>query len=266
MLLAVVLFLLPILALVVVAVRVLRVRRTIGRGRRRRGLRPDRLGRRILRGVTGAGVAQVTVVRAATPIAAGITVATGLAAAATRTFGATSVRHVLGVLVDRGVVLGAGERRQGGTHQGGHGGGDQNLSHTSKYGLRFGKLTDRQDLGPGLVPVVAMPQLGSTTSAVRQRTRWARFAHQVTERWSEIGPAAASVAVPFVLVVYLALQGGGYDAILRGEVGVAVWWIVLLASLVGIFPLVRLSRGAQAALGLLVAFTVWTAFALLWTE
>jgi len=111
-----------------------------------------------------------------------------------------------------------------------------------------------------------MPQLGSTTSAVRQRTRWARFAHQVTERWSEIGPAAASVAVPFVLVVYLALQGGGYDAILRGEVGVAVWWIVLLASLVGIFPLVRLSRGAQAALGLLVAFTVWTAFALLWTE
>src|SRR5829696_9926506 len=85
MLLAVVLFLLPILALVVVLAVVavpLRGRRTIGRGRRRRGLRPDRLGRRVLRGVTGAGVAQVTVVRAATPIAAGVTVATGLPAAA----------------------------------------------------------------------------------------------------------------------------------------------------------------------------------------
>ena len=44
----------------------------------------------------------------------------------------------------------------------------------------------------------------------------------------ERGPGIASFLLPFTLVLYLGLRGGGYDLIAYSEVGIAVWWIVLL--------------------------------------
>ena len=80
------------------------------------------------------------------------------------------------------------------------------------------------------------------------------------------GPAAAGYALPFLLVFYLALRGGGYDSIVRGEVGIAVWWVVLLGAAVGALPATRLSRSAWIMLGLLAAFGVWTALSISWSE
>ena len=81
-----------------------------------------------------------------------------------------------------------------------------------------------------------------------------------------LGPILASTVLPFVLIVYLALEGGGYDVVVRSEVGVAVWWIVLLGALVGVLPVRPLGRAEQVGLALLFAFAVWTALGISWSE
>jgi cytochrome c-type biogenesis protein CcmH/NrfG len=78
--------------------------------------------------------------------------------------------------------------------------------------------------------------------------------------------AITGFGIPFVLVAYLGLQGGGYDAVVRGEVGIAVWWITLLAVVVGVLPTARVTKLAWIGLGLLLAFGLWTTLGLTWTE
>lgn len=76
---------------------------------------------------------------------------------------------------------------------------------------------------------------------------------------------AAAWAIPFVLVVYLALNNGGYDIVERSEVGIALWWLVLIGALFGAFNTLRGSRLLPVAFALLLAFAAWTALALTWT-
>jgi hypothetical protein len=78
-------------------------------------------------------------------------------------------------------------------------------------------------------------------------------------------PAVAAWTLAFTLVAYLALRGGGYDTVVRSEVGVAIWWIVLLAALAGILP-ARIGRAGWLAIGLLAAFATWTGLAVGWSE
>ena len=70
----------------------------------------------------------------------------------------------------------------------------------------------------------------------------------------------------FVLTVYLGLSGGGFDPIVSDQVGIAIWWIVLLAVAVGAVPGGRRGPMALAALGLFAALAAWTALSLRWTE
>jgi O-antigen ligase len=70
----------------------------------------------------------------------------------------------------------------------------------------------------------------------------------------------------FVLVVYLALNGGGFDPIVRNQLGIAVWWGVLLGLAVGALPLNRLRYGSWIALGLLAAYVAWVALSCIWTD
>ena len=81
-----------------------------------------------------------------------------------------------------------------------------------------------------------------------------------------VAPAVAGYALPFLLVLYLALEGGGYDAVVRGEVGIAVWWIVLVGAAIGVMPAARLSRAAWGALGLIAAFAIWAGLSIGWSE
>src|SRR5688572_21646525 len=81
-----------------------------------------------------------------------------------------------------------------------------------------------------------------------------------------LGPLVAGYAMPFLLVFYLAMEGGGYDAVVRSQVGIAVWWIVLIGAFVGALPVGRMSHAAWAVFGLLVAFCVWTALSIGWSE
>lgn len=78
-------------------------------------------------------------------------------------------------------------------------------------------------------------------------------------------PAVAGWIVGFALVLYLALSNGGYDTIVRNQVGLAVWWIVLLGAIVGVLP-GRLSVAAWVGVGLLAVFCLWTGLSTGWSE
>ncbi|HEX4466105.1 MAG TPA: O-antigen ligase family protein [Solirubrobacteraceae bacterium] len=78
-------------------------------------------------------------------------------------------------------------------------------------------------------------------------------------------PAVAAWTLAFAVVAYLALSDGGYDTIVRSQVGVAVWWIVLLGALAGILP-GRIGKAGWVAIGLLAAFALWTGLATGWSE
>jgi len=83
---------------------------------------------------------------------------------------------------------------------------------------------------------------------------------------ARVGPLLGEVVLPFTLVAYLAIAGGGYDVVIRSEVGIAVWWILLLGTLVGALPVARIGRAGWIGMGLLAALLAWTGLALLWTE
>lgn len=69
-----------------------------------------------------------------------------------------------------------------------------------------------------------------------------------------------------LLSVYLGLSGGGYDIVVRSEIGLLVWWFVLLGALVGALPYARIPRVGWVATGLLAGFLLWTWIGLSWTS
>ncbi len=66
--------------------------------------------------------------------------------------------------------------------------------------------------------------------------------------------------------VYLALSGGGYDIVVRSEIGLVVWWFVVLGLLIGILPRARIPRAGWIASALLGGFLVWTWIGLSWSS
>ncbi len=83
---------------------------------------------------------------------------------------------------------------------------------------------------------------------------------------ASIGPILGQAILPFALIVYLGMRNGGYDSIVRGEIGIAAWWIILIGAAVGALPLQRFGRAAWVGLGLLLAFAVWTGLGIGWSE
>jgi multisubunit Na+/H+ antiporter MnhC subunit len=69
-----------------------------------------------------------------------------------------------------------------------------------------------------------------------------------------------------VLVVYLALENGGYDPIPRDQVGIAVWWVLLLGVASQALPLPGRTGTSLAVIGLLAGFALWTGLSLEWTQ
>ena len=96
----------------------------------------------------------------------------------------------------------------------------------------------------------------------RPSLRGSTWAAAVRERLPDAGVWLASAA----LVIYLALRNGGYDITDRSQVAIALWWIVLVGTAVGVLPVAGGTRGGRIMLALLSAFAAWTALSLLWTE
>lgn len=59
-------------------------------------------------------------------------------------------------------------------------------------------------------------------------------------------PAAGAWLLAFAPVLYLGLRGGGYDAVVRGEIGIAVWWLLAAGALAGVLLVVRSGRATLA--------------------
>lgn len=110
-----------------------------------------------------------------------------------------------------------------------------------------------------------MPADGNTIAA-RPALRGGDAAARLAWLRAEAGPLLGTTILPFVLVLYLALEGGGYDSVVRGEVGLAIWWIVLLGALVGALPVARPRAGAWVAAGLLAMFAIWTGLGISWSD
>src|SRR5882757_2152780 len=106
---------------------------------------------------------------------------------------------------------------------------------------------------PAQTPALSRPFDASSWSSVAETIR-------------RDGPKLATWALPFALTVYLGLKNGGYDVVVRNEVGVVVWWIVLLAAITGVLPSYRLGRVGWVGLGLLTAFAVWTTVGISWSS
>jgi hypothetical protein len=70
----------------------------------------------------------------------------------------------------------------------------------------------------------------------------------------------------FAPILYLALRGGGYDIVVRSEVGLAAWWIVVVGVLVGVLPLKRVGKLGWTCSGLLALFGIWTLIATGWSS
>jgi hypothetical protein len=84
--------------------------------------------------------------------------------------------------------------------------------------------------------------------------------------WDVDFQAIAVWLLGFGLVVYLGLNGGGYDPIVRSQLGIAIWWGVLLGLAVGALPLNKLEHGSWIALGLFGAYVGWVALSCIWTD
>jgi O-Antigen ligase len=81
-----------------------------------------------------------------------------------------------------------------------------------------------------------------------------------------IEPRAVAIwALVGGLVLYLAVDGGGYGTVVHSQVGILVWWIVLVGAAWGLLPAARISRGGWSALAFFAAFVAWTALGVTWS-
>ena len=94
--------------------------------------------------------------------------------------------------------------------------------------------------------------------------RWREMVAKIRADWD--WAAFATWALCFGLVVFLGLEGGGYDPLVHDQVGIAAWWALLATVAAGLLPRRRLGPAALGALGLLVAFALWIGLSLVWTE
>ena len=102
--------------------------------------------------------------------------------------------------------------------------------------------------------------------------RAATFAPRLRDaRWrgmsaDECFERACAWLLGFAPIVYLGLSGGGYDIVARSEVGVVMWWIVLLGVLIGVLPRAGMRGPAWIAPMLLGGFFAWTWIAASWSQ
>lgn len=80
--------------------------------------------------------------------------------------------------------------------------------------------------------------------------------------WREITAFSIGVGIPLIL----ALNGGGYDVVIRQQAGAVVWAGAALALIAGLLPAVRVSAAARGFLLPAAAFLAWCILSLLWTS
>lgn len=70
----------------------------------------------------------------------------------------------------------------------------------------------------------------------------------------------------FLPLVWLGLSGGGFDAVVRGQVGIVIWWVLILGLALSLIPLGAIGQRGWIALVALTGLSVWTGLSLLWSD
>ena len=84
-------------------------------------------------------------------------------------------------------------------------------------------------------------------------------------RLRRLPPASALIAAAIgAIVFWLAYDGGSYGLESRTTTAIAVWWSILLAVILGLWPLVRTPAVALVVGGLLGAFAILAAVSIAW--
>src|ERR1700758_4108029 len=78
--------------------------------------------------------------------------------------------------------------------------------------------------------------------------------------------AVRTWALAGTVVLYLAVDGGGYDLVVRSQVAIVVWWVVLIGAAWGLLPAGRWTRVAWVTLAVFGGFLVWTGLAATWSQ
>lgn len=78
-------------------------------------------------------------------------------------------------------------------------------------------------------------------------------------------PAVATWALAGGLVLFLGFDGGGYDIVVRSQIGVLVWWLILVGAACGLLPAGRLTRAGWTGVALFAGFVAWTGLAVTWS-
>jgi len=78
--------------------------------------------------------------------------------------------------------------------------------------------------------------------------------------------AGAAFFLAFAGIIGLSLGDGGYDAVVRNQIGILVWWLLGLGAVFGLLPRVRPPRLAIVGGAALLGLVGWMALGLFWTE
>jgi O-Antigen ligase len=90
--------------------------------------------------------------------------------------------------------------------------------------------------------------------------RWRRSLAPIDARAISIWTLAGAV------VLYLALDGGGYDIVVSSQVGILIWWVVVLGAAVGLIPGTHITLWGRLGLASLGGFALWTVIATTWSQ
>ncbi len=81
----------------------------------------------------------------------------------------------------------------------------------------------------------------------------------------ETSQALSTWVLTLAVVLFLALNGGGYWIATYAPVGIVVWWIVAVCAAWGLLPVIRPNRSARTSILLFAGFTAWTALGITWS-
>ena len=73
-------------------------------------------------------------------------------------------------------------------------------------------------------------------------------------------------AVVAAALFWIAYDGGSYSLQSRATLAIALWWTIIMAVVLGLWPLVRPPRASWVAGGLLAAFGVWAGISIAWAQ
>ena len=89
----------------------------------------------------------------------------------------------------------------------------------------------------------------------------------LTERQNSFALTLVQFGLPFLLVAYLGLEAGGYDIVIRSQVGIIAWWLAILGIVAGLLPATKVTTAGWIGIGRLLALALLTGIgALTWTE